>query len=213
MSESIISLGDVLLLLIGAIIGLFSSIATLFIQNCIEKSGKFLIYTKFICLKDMGSQGWGVSSNQPGKLTLTIPAVFEIENTSKRARVMRDVSLVLIKESHVICKMTQINYLHKTTKTNNTITHEEDFNYGDDKGSYSFVIDPISIKRENCVYMYTISTSDIEKMAFDTIGLQFFDEKNKLHTYKIRNYNSWDIKNNLVDQDWLYIKDRIRIKS
>lgn len=61
---------------------------------------------------------------------------------------MRDVTLVLMKENKVVAKMIQINYIQATSKKNSEITHEEEHYYGDANGSYSFAIEPASIKRE-----------------------------------------------------------------
>ena len=165
---------EVILLVIGALVGICSSVAMIFIQNV-----------------NMGREGWGIYDNPEGGLTFLIPTIFEIENTSKRARIMRDVTLVLMKENKVVAKMIQINYLQTTSKNNSEITHEEERYYGDTNGSYSFVIEPTSIKRENCVYLYKISYEDTEAMSFDTIALQYFDEKNVLKTYRVRKYAGW----------------------
>ena len=209
-NSSAIDWNELIILVIGAIIGTISSMVTLLIQSIIEKSGRLTMYIKFNCLKNMGKEGWGVYNNPEGGLSLIIPAIFEFENTSKRARVMRDVSLVLLNNKKFVAKMTQINYLHTTTKKNSVISDEEDYYYGDINGSYSFVIDAISIKRENCVYLYKISQSDKERMQFDSIGLQYYDEKNRLKSYYIRAIEGWNVKNNDVDKDWIYIEKKIK---
>ncbi len=201
---------EVLLLVIGAIIGILSSMATMIIQSISEKAGRLAIYTKFNCLKNMGQEGWGTFDNSEGGITLLIPAIFEVENTSKRARVMRDVSLVLMNGNSAVAKMVQINYLQTTSKRNNQITKEEEHYYGDENGSYSFVVDPVSIKRENCVYLYKIAMTEKNKMEFDSIGLQYYDEKNRRKLYKIREYPGWELKNNDVDADWIYLKEKVK---
>lgn len=73
----------------------------------------------------MGREGWGIYDNPEGGLTFLIPIIFEIENTSKRARIMRDVNLVLMKENKGIagifpdksspCRVTLIIFLPATT--------------------------------------------------------------------------------------------------
>lgn len=203
---------EIIMLVIGALIGIGSSVAMMFIQNVNEKLGNMSIYTKFICLKNTGKEGWGIYDNPEGGLSFLIPTIFEIENTSKRARIMRDVSLVLMKDNKVVAKMIQINYLQTTSKKNSEITHEEEHYYGDTNGSYSFVIEPTSIKRENCVYFYKICREDAEAMSFDSIALQYYDEKNVLKTYRVRAYSGWQVKNNTVDNDWIFIKHKIKVK-
>ena len=116
---------EVILLVIGALVGIGSSVAMMFIQNVNEKYGKMSIYTKFNCLNNIGREGWGIYDNPEGGLTFLIPTIFEIENTSKRARIMRDVTLVLMKENKVVAKMIQINYLQTTSKKNSEITEDD----------------------------------------------------------------------------------------
>lgn len=79
---------EIILLLIGAVIGILGSVVTMIIQSTSEKIGRLAVYTKFNCLKNMGHEGWGTFINSEGGLTLLIPAIFEIENTAKRARVV-----------------------------------------------------------------------------------------------------------------------------
>lgn len=45
---------EIIMLVIGALIGIGSSVAMMFIQNVNEKLGNMSIYTKFICLKKVG---------------------------------------------------------------------------------------------------------------------------------------------------------------
>lgn len=145
-------------------------------------------------------------------MSFLILTIFEIENASKRARIMRDVSFVLMNDNKVVAKMTQINYLQTTSKKNSEITHEEEHYYGDTNGSYSFVIEPTSIKRENCVYFYKICREDAEAMSFDSIARQYYDEKNVLKTYRVRAYSGWQVKNNTVDNDCIFVKHKIKVK-
>lgn len=49
-------------------------------------------------------------------------------------------------------------------------------------------------------------------MSFDTIALQYFDEKNVLKTYRVRKYAGWQVKNNAVDNDWTYVEHEIKVK-
>lgn len=212
MNTIVIDWNEVIMLIIGAFIGIGSSIAMMFIQNVNEKFGKMCIYLKFNCLKNSGKKGWGIYNNSEGGLSLCIPTIFEIQNTSKRTRIMRDVTLVLMKENKVVAKMIQINYIQATSKKNSEITHEEEHYYGDANGSYSFAIEPASIKREKCLYLYKISYKDTEARAFDSIALQYYDERNVLKTYRVREYTGWQIKDNDVDKDWNYVKYEIKVK-
>lgn len=52
---------EVILLVIGALVGICSSVAMIFIQNV-----------------NMGREGWGIYDNPEGGLTFLIPTIFEI---------------------------------------------------------------------------------------------------------------------------------------
>lgn len=52
MNAIVIDWNEVIMLIIGAFIGIGSSIAMMFIQNVNEKFGKMCIYLKFNCLKN-----------------------------------------------------------------------------------------------------------------------------------------------------------------
>lgn len=212
MNTIVINWNEVIMLVIGAFIGIGSSVTMMFIQNINEKFGKMCIYMKFNCLKDSGKKGWGIYDNSEGGLSFCIPTIFEIQNTSKRARIMRDVTLILMKENKVVAKVIQINHIQTTFNKNSEIMHEQEQYYGDANGSYSFVIEAASIKRARCVYLYKVSHKDTEAMAFDSIALQYYDEKNVLKTYRVREYAGWQVKENAVDKDWNYVKNKIKVK-
>ena len=61
-------------------------------------------------------------------------------------------------------------------------------------------------------YLYKVSHKDTEAMAFDSIALQYYDEKNVLKTYRVREYAGWQVKENAVDKDWNYVKNKIKVK-
>ena len=204
MGAIVIDWNEVILLVIGAVIGIISSMAMIFIQAIIEKARKLSIYTKCVGLKK--NDGWGVY-DMDSVYMLGIQAIFEIENTSKRARIMRDMSLVLMNNNKVVAKMEQKEHLPITEIKDSKYTHEKIY-YGDDKGSYSFMIEPTSIKREKCVYLYYVGKDDVEKYAFNKIGLQYYDEKNKLIVLTVRDYDGWEIESNKADLDWIYINPK-----
>lgn len=79
--------------------------------------------------------------------------------------------------------------------------------FGTDKGSYSFVIPPRSIQRQECEYMYIINASEISANKFDRIKACYFDEKNKTRYFEIRTIdNCWEHKMYPIDEDWQVFK-------
>ena len=65
------------------------------------------------------------------------------------------------------------------TKNGKTVI-ESITNYGSDKNSYSFVIPPMSIQKQECEFTYEIPISDINKYSFDQIRFSYYDEKNRI---------------------------------
>ena len=64
--------------------------------------------------------------------------------------------------------------------TKNSKTNEVKNNFGGDKNSYSFVLPPLSIQKQECEFVYKIQSSKITENNFDEIRFSYFDEKNKV---------------------------------
>lgn len=207
-TETVISTdwSEVTLVLVGAVIGWLLSLATIVVQRHMDQKGKLYIFYKFKVQKDTGGRGWGFEKNRDGHLCLTIPVAFELQNTSNMTRVVRDVSLLLYRDNQLIGKMTQINYMQTTTRTNGTITKEAEHHYGTEKGSYSFVLEPRSIQRQDCHYTYKIAPSEKADKSFNRLVVRYYDEKNKAHLFPAKDIsNSWDIKLFEPDEEWILL--------
>lgn len=198
---------EITMLIIGAVLGLVASLFTMVAQRLLDKKGKLHIFYRFSYQRGMGGRSWGFEDDNDGKPYFVIPVVFEFQNTSNTTRVIRDVSLLLYNGKTLVAKMEQQEHLHITKKTGNIITKEEDYYYGTDNCSYSFVIPPRSIQRQECEYMLTIKTSDKEQKQFDTIKARYYDERNKEHYFEIREIEgSWNKKLYPVDEEWMLFK-------
>ena len=75
------SCGELFSLIIGAGIGLVSSICILVIERLLDRRGKLSIYYKFTAQKKFGDS-WGFYDHGDGTISLIIPVLFEIQNTS-----------------------------------------------------------------------------------------------------------------------------------
>lgn len=170
---------EVILLIIGAVIGLMASLATIVIQRHLDQKGKLNIFYRFINQRGTNGRGWGFEDSQDGYIYLSIPVMFELQNTSNTTRVIRDVSLLLYRDSQLIGKMVQIDYLQTTTRKDGTVTKEAVYHFGTEKGSYSFVLSPRSIQKQECHYAYKIKPSEKEYKAFNWLIFRYYDEKNK----------------------------------
>lgn len=198
---------EVIMLIIGAVLGLMASLFTMVVQRWLDKKGKLHIFYRFSYQRGMGGRSWGFEDNNNGKPYFVIPVVYEFQNTSNTTRVIRDVSLLLYNGKTLVANMEQREHLHVTKRSGNTVTKEEDFYYGTDNCSYSFVIPPRSIQRQECEYMFTIKAINKEKYVFDTIKARYYDERNKEHYFQLRKIEDcWNKKLYPIDEEWMLFK-------
>lgn len=195
---------DVLLVIVGGLIGLISSLLTIIAQRKLDEKGELNIFYRFYNEKSSGAS-WRFERGV-NEIIFRIPIVFEFQNTTNVTRVLRDVSLFLYNGDECLCKMDQV---HQLTVTNlrNQMGKNNDFYFGTEKGSYSFVIDPRSISRVECEYIYKTSFNEIQNSHFDTIKLGYFDERNNPHLFTLRKVNDcWEVKTYQADKDWILAK-------
>lgn len=185
------------LLLVGGLISIISTLTVYSIQELLKwlknNKGKLKIYTKIVYNKINGSS-WGSHETSKG-ISFTIPLWIEIQNTKSKSMILRDLNLSLFRNGKKICSMKQINYFKSKNDT------EENF-FGD-RGSYSFLIDPNSIRRYD-LYFTIEKKSDIE---FDEVRLGYYNSKDKLIERFLFNIEDpWAAKYRKVDEDWLLFK-------
>ena len=198
---------EILMLILGAALGFLASLFTMIIQRVLREKGKLNIFYRFSYQKGVNGETWGFEETPNGGKCFVIPIVFEFQNTSNTTRVIRDVSMHLYDGKKFVAKMKQMDYLHITHRKGNSVSGEEDHYFGTDKGSYSFVIPPRSIQRQECEYMYIINASEISANKFDRIKACYFDEKNKTRYFEIRTIdNCWEHKMYPIDEDWQVFK-------
>ena len=150
---------EISLVVIGAVLGFALSIVTTLINKAIDKHGKLHLFYKLVYQKSTGEKAR--IDSQGGETYLTIPLYFEFQNTSNTARVIRDVCLYLYYNGNKVAKMNQIQY------TRDSSTQEIKNTFGGDKNSYSFVLPPLSIQKQECEFLYKVSTPKIEDLPFD----------------------------------------------
>lgn len=198
---------EIFMLILGAVLGFVASIFTMFAQRWLDKKGKLNIFYRFCYQKNGRGESWCFEDSTNGQKHFTIPIVYEFQNTSNTTRVIRDVSLLLYNGNSLVAKMLQLDHLHTTKRRGSEITEEKDLYFGTDKGSYSFVLEPRSIQRQECEYMHIIDKTDIENNMFDTIVLRYYDERNRAKSYTIRRVNgNWERKHFEADEEWLLVK-------
>lgn len=155
------NMDELLLVIIGAVLGFALSILTFIIQNLMNRSGKIRFFIKTsVDKKTQKEAGYCNGRN------LHIPVVIEIQNTSNASKIVRDLCLYLYKGNKCIAKMIQ------ATQSGNG---NEAVLYGDN-GSYSFVMQASSIKKYT---FYFVMKSDI-LIDFNKIKICYYNESNKL---------------------------------
>lgn len=195
---------DVILLLIGAGIGVFASIATLIAERWFNHAGRIKIYYKIYSADPGRGRAYGFSRTSDGKLHFRVPIIFEIQNTSYATRVIRDVSLVLYKGQTLVSKMQQVNDSVSTLWTGNDVTGTNTVEYGGENNSYSLVLEPTSIKKVKCLYVLVINENESAGKQFDTVQLEYFDERDRKRTFVIAKINDcWKEKRLQISADWI----------
>ncbi len=189
---------EIVMLLIGAAISLFSSVVTLWMTDVINRTGRIRIFYRFTGLRDYIS-GWGFFSSEDGGMQFVVPVLFEIQNTKNTPFVMRDVNLVLFREKRIVSEMTQITDAERYGSNR--------IEYGLDNGSYSFVIEPHSIKKVRCLYTLKINQGEIEEKKFEFIKLVYYNENNHRVEKTIKTISGdWNCKNFGTEIKWNIIR-------
>ncbi len=192
---------EVLLIVIGAIIGFVPSVCILIVERIFDQIGKIKVYYKFISC-NQGS--WGVYVTEDQLLVLMLPTVLEIQNTTNSTKVIRDLRIEIYKGNKFISKTLPIEYTNKEIP-NGSQTETE--SYGVENNSYSVVLEPRSIKKVKCLFAYKIKQDEIDKMDFDSLFLRYYDEKDKKIKYLAKNnLDGWKMSTTLPDVDWILLK-------
>ena len=205
---------ELIYVLVGAIIGFAGSIIVMLTERALDRKGTIQIFYRKINRRGTKKYGWGFDEYTDGRLGITIPIVFEVQNTSNTTRVIRDVSLLLYSGNTFVEKMLQSSGKHVTMRTGNTVTETKDFLFGAEKGSYSFVLPPRSIQRQECEYCYIIYPEEKEQKFFDTIIARYYDERNKAHTFKVMSFDKvWTNEYFEPDKDWCILDKKVEISQ
>jgi hypothetical protein len=161
---------QVVLLVIGSIIGSISSICTTIIAENIRNLGKLRLYYKVVFSKIIDRETWGFYYRSDG-LTFEVPIWIELHNTSNSVRIVRDLNILLYNNGKIISQMIQINKTNKEW-------------YGNE-GAYSFAAQPKSVKKYDCHFIYKHNELS-DSNQFDEIRLRYFDDKNKQHIFPLK---------------------------
>lgn len=183
---------DVVLLIIGALISLTTTICLQLVQFLINRyqinKGKVNIYTKTVYNK-VTSKPWGIYKLRSGE-SLIIPLWIELHNTKGKKEVVRNLNLILYYGNKKVKSMVQISHYKDT---------EEKVEYYGNKGIYTFILEPESIVRYNLQFSLR---KDIE-LVFDRIKISYYDTKDSYCEYLLFDApDGWGSKDTRIDDEW-----------
>lgn len=195
--EKLFQQQEVLILILGSIISLISTMigffAQTFVTSILANKGKVKIYIKSVYNK-MTGKPWGFQNSAFQGLMFDVPLWIEIHNMKSTKQVIRNINLVLYNHKKVISKTVQLSH------------YEEDGEskpYGED-GSYTFLLAGNEIKRFDLEF--AILQKDIEGKNFDEVRISYYDSKDNYHETPIFKINEpWKISKNKIDNDWRLI--------
>ncbi|HPY98716.1 MAG TPA: hypothetical protein PLZ06_06705 [Clostridia bacterium] len=187
---------QIILICVGALISIFATVISKFVDSCINKQGDVIIYRKLVYKKNNIKKLIGIYS-QDNDYILVIPLWIEIQNTKKVPIIIRDFSLALYKNGKRIKKMKQVNYQKDNESEDGTEVY-----YGDN-GRYSFLISPESIRSFDLLFVLKKSECSSD---FDEVKIVYYNQKNKMTIKNLKKIeDSWSIKQFEIDEDWVEI--------
>ena len=191
---------DIMMILAGGIVGLLSSLIILSIQIWINNKGNVKIYRKIIAIPFQNNDyGWGCIEERD-ELVFMVPMAIELMNTSNTTKVIRDLSLHLYEGMNYVGRMIQIEYSKGKT----------DIEYGADNNAYSFTLAPRSVQKQRCLFAYKIHKSQRRAVLFDTIKIQYYDEKDRPHKSQLVDgiVNCWGTNLYEKDENWTLLSNQ-----
>lgn len=184
---------QILLICIGALISILTTVINKFVDNWLNKKGEVIIYRKRVYQKNYPKRPMGVYVEN-NETSFVVPLWIEIQNTKKIPIIIRDFSLELYKNENKIKKMKQMTHQVNADKKSET--------YYGDNGRYSFLIQPESIMKYDL--LYSLRKNDCE-VDFDEIKIVYYDSENKKITKKFQIIDSWKPKEYGIDDDWIKV--------
>lgn len=188
---------EVLILILGSIISLISTIigffAQTFVTSILANKGKVKIYIKSVYNK-MTGKPWGFQNSAFQGLMFDVPLWIEIHNMKSTKQVIRNINLVLYNHRKVIGKTVQLSHYEEDGESKS---------YGEN-GSYTFLLAGNGIKRFDLEF--AILQKDMEGKNFDEVRISYYDSKDNYHETPIFKINEpWKISKNKIDNDWRLI--------
>lgn len=187
--------------IIGGLIGFLSSLGVQIAMRALDRKGKLSFYNR---INSSFSQDWGFFSAD-GNITFVVPLELECQNTSNVTRVVRDVSLSLWRDGIEVKRMRQTQGIYKENKRKGVVQSRDSFALGDEKGSYSLVVPPRSIKKMNCFFTCG-QERNIQDITFDEIRISCYDERDYLYRSQLMEFDgNWKERSIPLKDAWAKI--------
>ena len=181
-----IMLQDLILLIVGAGIGIVSSIAAHLVIRISDNTGKLKVYAKIVYSKVGDGETWGCRKMQDVE-SFHIPLWIEVVNTANTTAVIRDFCIYAYKNNTMIAKMDQINRINDTVLANN--------------GGYSFVVEPRTVKKLE--FHFALKKTEVAGADFNELRIGYFTIRDSKNMFHFRNVDdSWSLEKRDIDEDW-----------
>lgn len=196
---------DWLSTLIGGAIGIVASVGTMILEKIWDRAGRLKIFYMIRSTKNTAVETFGTSESDSGP-AFVVPLVFELQNTSNTTRIMRDVSVLMYKDSKYVDEMIQVGH--------SGMKGEDQQEYGSDNQSYSFVVPAKSIHKVYGTYIYAPGWNPEKRQDFNEIRLRYFNEKDKVCEYHLRYIeNPWEQSDMDGDENWILLESNCSYKK
>lgn len=186
--------------LVGAVIGAFASIFSVWFSKRMLYSGKISMYAKIVGSRiDSLHRTWGIRKSDKGP-SFHIPMWLEICNTSGVSRIIRNVNLHIILNNSVV-SFTQFQGNSNDSNAENSILLGN-------QGAYTFVVPGNSALRVNLEFGLLEADLSQNQNKIDSIYITYYDEKNRVHTCHLANVDfDWSIGELPRIKNWIALKE------
>ena len=189
--------------LAGAVIGATATIFSGWVNKKMQSAGDVFLYAKIVHSRvDICNRTWGFWMTDKG-LSFHVPLWIDICNTTSISKIIRNVSLHLMRENSIVGDFTQIQGNSNNPKDASAIMLG-------DNGAYTFVVPANSVLRVELEFSLLECNLNKEK-TFDSIYLSYYDEKNNIHVFQLANLNvNWTEGTIQRIEEWITLEERKR---
>lgn len=183
---------DILLLLVGGGISLFSSLLTIVFSKWFDNKGEIKVYCRIVGSASDKNE-FGAYKMQNNRNVIRLPMWVDVFNTSNRTRFIRDFNIVACNNYKEIVSFTQIQGTDK-------------IDYGNDQ-MYSFVVEPHSAKRYKIEVMLNQKDVPTDKQI-TSLKAKYYSEKDTKITkeiYKFKVNDIWEDQKYEHEKQWIKV--------